>query len=52
MDTNTKNPALSPKSCGDDTVYVLEGNPDEVYDAQGNRIELTEEQKKEIEAQI
>lgn len=36
----------------DDTVYVLEGNPDEVFDAQGNRIQLTPEQEKEIEAQI
>ncbi len=40
------------ESCPDDTVYVLEGNPDEVYDAQGNRIELTKQQEKEIEDQI
>lgn len=39
-------------SCPDDTVYVLEGNPDEVYDANGDRIPVTPEQEKEIEDQI
>lgn len=35
-----------------DTVYVLEGEPDEVFNAQGERIEVTPEQEKEIEDQI
>lgn len=41
-----------PEEKNEDTVYVLEGEPDEVYDAQGNRIQLTDQQKKEIEEQI
>lgn len=36
----------------DQTVYVLEGEPDEVYDAQGNPIKVTPEEEKEIEDQI
>lgn len=51
-ETKPVNPALHPAACGDTTVYLLEGNPDEAYDAQGNRIELTAEQKKELEAQL
>ncbi len=47
-----KDKITSSQSCPDDTVYVLEGEPNEVYDAQGNRIELTPEQQEQIEKQI
>lgn len=41
------------KNCPEDNmVYVLEGEPDEVFDADGNRINVTPEQEKEIEKQI
>lgn len=33
-------------------VYVLEGDPNNVYDAQGNKLDLTPEQKQEILAQL
>lgn len=51
-ESNTLKITSSPETCEDQTVYVLEGNPDEVYDASGNRLNLTEEQKKEIESQF
>lgn len=50
-ENRTVNTKEEQQTC-DDTVYVLEGNPDEVFNAQGERLELTPEQKKEIESQI
>ncbi len=35
-----------------DEVYVLEGEPNEVFNAQDQRISLTPEEEKEIESQI
>ncbi len=47
-----KESSNSVQDCKDDTVYVLEGEPDEVFDAQGNRIDVTPQQETEIEKQI
>ncbi len=46
----TQQTANTPAS--NDEVYVLEGEPDEVFNAQGQRLDLTPEEEKEIESQI
>jgi hypothetical protein len=36
-------------TCTEQTVYELEGEPNEVFDAQGNPVTLTPEQQQELE---
>lgn len=52
--SETEKKPLNEQACVPENqkVYVLEGEPDEVFDEQGNRLELTPEQVKEIEKQI
>lgn len=45
-------PSQTNSSQNQDEVYVLEGEPNEVFNAQGQPIPLTPEEEKEVEAQI
>lgn len=49
---NPQNQPSNSTSNQNDELYVLEGEPNEVFNAQGQRIELTPEEEKEVEAQI
>lgn len=46
------NPQNQSSTPNNDEIYVLEGEPNEVFNAQGERIQLTPEEEKEVEAQI